>query len=344
MAQKKDKKTGKFRKQDFKSKVVGFRTRGKSPIIFARFYDANGVSKEWTTGTSSLKDAKEIAKGYSKTTAKPGEQGSKTNPVIRGNRRKEAVEYLKKNKKSIKGTTAEILDRANSLKSYKGTAGSPYKKLQGYLSTTKKQRKSIDVRNKVGALHKQLLNNPSLATDPKFIKKVDAFRIVRSKNPSEARAERGAKRRESIIRQTPKWAIENPGFRTELKQFGYSGRSYQTPQIQKMFPGKFHSDHIARIASGGLNAPHNLQLLTVEQHKQKTALENKKQFEKARNLFKFNPYRLRPEVRGLLAEEQKPIKNSGGSRSVGGGGGMGIMNFKSGQLNFGPLRRFRKLY
>ena len=50
--------------------------------------------------------------------------------------------------------------------------------------------------------------------------------------------------------------------------------------------------------------------------------------------------------------EEKAGKSSGGSSRWnprnwgrgGGGGGMGIMDFKSGQLNFGPLRRFRKLY
>mgnify|MGYP003633463688 FL=1 len=94
-----------------------------------------------------------------------------------------------------------------------------------------------------------------------------------------------------------------PAFRAEIDEL-YRGA--------KMFPGKFQVDHIKRLVDGGLHDPDNLQALSKEAHRLKTALENSGKFEQAARVGAFNEYNLEPALRDLLAEnviEKKGLMN-----------------------------------
>jgi len=73
-------------------------------------------------------------------------------------------------------------------------------------------------------------------------------------------------------------------------------------EAAQLIPGKYDVDHIQRLIDDGLHHPKNLQLLSVELHNLKKALENSGRFEDAARIGKFNLYDLSPNVRAVLAE------------------------------------------
>jgi len=84
-----------------------------------------------------------------------------------------------------------------------------------------------------------------------------------------------------------------PAFKAEIEGLFHAA---------KIRTGEFNVDHIIRLADGGLHHPENLQLLSVELHKLKSALESSGRFEDAARIGAFNEYNLSPNVRGVLAE------------------------------------------
>ena len=73
-------------------------------------------------------------------------------------------------------------------------------------------------------------------------------------------------------------------------------------EAAQLIPGKYDVDHIQRLIDDGLHHPKNLQLLSVELHNLKKALEMSGRFEDAARIGKFNLYDLSPNVRAVLAE------------------------------------------
>lgn len=176
-------------------------------------------------------------------------------------------------------------------------------KLRGFIkrSDTEKAAKALELRNRLNS-------DFSLSQNKSFIAEVEAIRDIGARPKEENPLRKSEQRRVTIKRQTPMWALR-PAYQVELAATGDDvsrGKSEKNVNIKKIFPDKFESDHIIRLADRGLNAPFNIQSLTKEQHNIKKGLENRGLMDRAKGLFEFNP-KVGP-ASGLLAENIIPVQ------------------------------------
>lgn len=107
-------------------------------------------------------------------------------------------------------------------------------------------------------------------------------------------------------RKTPEWIGRTPDSkppkavidRLFLRQMGrcaISGEKFMAGDVK-------HADHIIPLKDGGLNVESNLQLVTVEAHKDKTAAENKARAKERR---------MRLKHAGLWPASPRPLQSRG---------------------------------
>ena len=220
---------------------------------------------------------------------------------ISANAYRVAFEYLTDKGYSTKGlTNSQIIDKANDKKGYRRKQD--LIKVRSSLSGYAKSKSSPEKVQRAGKLLARLNADNSLATNSEFIKQVETVKNIGARPKEENPVRRSEQRRRIIQKQTPMWALR-PAYQVELASTGDDvsrGDSKKNVNIKRIFPDKFESDHIERLKDRGLHTPKNIRLLTKEQHKIKTGLENRGLLDRAKNLFKFNPS-VGP-ASGLLAE------------------------------------------
>ncbi len=214
---------------------------------------------------------------------------------------KAAQEYLKSRNISYDGLIPEkIIRTAAEKKNYEQNQN--YKRLYARISEYEKNKSSSEKVKKAAELKARLNADRFLATNPEFLREVEAVKNIGTRPKEKNPVRKSEQRRQTIIRQTPMWALR-PAYQVELAATGDDvsrGGSKKNVNIKKIFPDKFESDHIRRLQDRGLHAPFNIQSLTKEQHNIKRGLENRGLLDRAKNLFKFNPS-VGP-ASGLLAE------------------------------------------
>ena len=177
-------------------------------------------------------------------------------------------------------------------------------KVRSALSGYGKSKTSPEKVQRAGKLLARLNADNSLATNAKFLQEVEAVKNIAVRPKKENSVGKSEQRRQTIIRQTPMWALR-PAYQVELAATGDDvsrGKSQKNVNIKRIFPDKFESDHIRRLADRGLHAPFNIQSLTKEQHNIKRGLENRGLSDRARTRFQNSQFGVHPNVRPLLAE------------------------------------------
>lgn len=220
---------------------------------------------------------------------------------------KSATDYLKSQGYSTDGLSRDkIIHKAADVRLYR--ENQDFNILKSRLTTYAKNKSSQDKVSKALELRERLNADRSLATNPEFIKQVEAVKNIGVRPKEENPIRKSEKRRRVIKQQTPMWALR-PAYQVELASTGDDvsrGESQKNVNIKRIFPDKFESDHIDRLRDRGLHAPFNIQLLTKKQHNIKKGLENRGLMDRAKGLFEFNP-KVGP-ASGLLAENIIPVQ------------------------------------